>query len=260
MPYLFNTRHKGHYAFLLVSFVTEKIRFRLPKAKISWAEAQLEFVSREVDAFIEENVNRVTTEVDPNHPGMLSVVSYESTIPNNLTVHIGRIVGCMKSALDNVAVEAALEVDPQANTRRIVFPFSGNQETNGCDKWFAGKVGPMKDVHRRIIVEARPYTGGNQALVALQELRNADEHLGIRLSITKRQFMVSFPSVSIRYSAPKPDGSIDIIPTYSDEKPDFKTDMRIEFSEPLFRGKEITSWLRDMLATTSEIVSKFDRS
>lgn len=220
----------------------------------------MDIVSRKISEFIEENENRVVAEMDPNEPGMVLVTYNEAAIPDMLTVHIGRIVGCLKSALDNVAVEAALEVNPEANTSRIVFPFSGNKERDGCDKWFAGKVGPMKDAHRRIIVEARPYIGGNHALLALKELRDADEHLSIQLAIARRQSCVSLPSMTLEYSAPKPDGSIEVTSTYSGDQPEFETTMHVGFSEPLSQGKEVVAWLRDMIAATRDIICKFDQN
>lgn len=242
-----------------IEVMSDNMRFRAAKAKLAWAEAQMQIVEREIAELLEENEQSIINQMRPNESGIAPLVFDRVDVPDVLAVHIGRIVGSLKSALDNLAVEAVLEIDPKADTRCVVFPFSGNPERAGCDKWFAGKVGPMKDAHRGIIVDAQTYQGGNPILLAMKELRDADEHLAIRIGSTMKRVGTITMSSRLRTEiVTKADGSFEIRPVHTRDEPKRGAVIKIEFSEPLSAGRDVASRTREMISETAKIIAAFD--
>lgn len=153
--------------------------FRSSRAKLEWARRQYDVLAREISEILEKHNDKPGIHVDLTTGQTVVEGQKRANVPDILVVHIGRVVGALRSALDNLVVEATLMASPEANTRKVVFPISGNQEKPGTDKWMGEKVSGLSEEHRRIIVDLQPYKGGHPYLLTLHQLRNQDEHLQI---------------------------------------------------------------------------------
>lgn len=153
--------------------------FRSSRAKLEWARRQYDILAREIAEIIEQHNDKPGIHVNLTTGETVVEGQKRAEIPDLTVVHIGRIIGALRSALDNLIVEATLMASPKADTRKVVFPISGNQEQPGTDKWMGEKVSGLSEKHRRIVVDLKPYNGGNPDLFTLHQLRNQDEHLQI---------------------------------------------------------------------------------
>ena len=239
--------------------MANSLTYRSSRAKLEWARTQLDIVGREVADIIEQQRKVSMFHVEPETGHLRIDGQQRFELPDLLSAHIGRVIGAVRSALDNLVVETVEAADSSVKTRDITFPISGHPEKPGCEKWMAQKIGPLPSGFRRVLVELKPYKGGNERLMSLHELRNQDEHLSINIAFLNRAAKMKMSGHYMPMMIKGPDGKPRVAVASMRAPTQFNTAVTVEFGEgTTAKGKEVVPLVGSFISLGSEIVAKFE--
>lgn len=235
------------------------IHYRSSRAKLAWARAQMDILALEIADIVEQHRDVPMFDMDAQ-PGRILFIGPQSfELPDVLSAHAGRVIGAVRSALDNLVVQTVETADAEADTRFIVFPISGNPEKPGSDEWMTQKLGPLPATYRKALADFQPYRGGNDDLFALHELRKQDEHIAINMVALKRKGQMTMSRTTSVEIVKGPDGKERVERRVTDLGNQFETLVSVEFGEgTTAEGREVVPTISAFIALGEAIVERFE--
>ena len=228
-------------------------------AKLQWSRIQIDTLARQISEIVKEQ--REISMFEWNAAGLPIVAKGRELIPVNnlLSVDVGRIIGAVRSSLDNLIVETVKLSDPTADETKLSFPISKKTEIEGSDAWMAGRIGSLAPPYRKIVIDTRPYKGGNDTLCALQELRNQDEHRSLNIIPITRHAVIHGESIRQFIPVPGPDGRPMPVLYQRQGLQKFETKVSINFGEGTSaNGRDVVIAIREFVDEADRIIKMFD--
>lgn len=256
---MFSIRLSTSSSSLLVSVMREIGSFRSSRAKLEWARRQYDVLAREISEILEKHNDKPGIHVDLTTGQTVVEGQTRAEVPDLLVVQIGRIIGALRSSLDNLVVEATLMASPEANTRKVVFPISSNQEMPGTDKWMGEKVSGLSEEHRRIIVDLKPYKGGHPYLLVLHQLRNQDEHLQVVVTAVTSANVFTTKTVHTPMIRKGANGENELHIETTNYPAQHEVRTVVEFDEIVgILDRDVLKTIGNFLFTVGQIIAKFE--
>lgn len=176
-----------------------------------------------------------------------------------LSVYIGRIIGAIRSSLDNLIVETVKRSDPAADEEDLSFPIHRKEQPAGSDAWMAKFIGSLAPAYRAILIDTKPYKGGNDTLQALRELRNQDEHRSLNIIPISRSAVFHTFSTRRHFPVPGPDGQSITVLHQTEALPKFETAVSINFGEGTSaQGRDVVATIGAFIDEADRIINRFD--
>src|SRR5262245_9669975 len=157
------------------------------RAKLDWANRQINTLDAEVRAFIERNPYRVrekskpTLQREPNaaqrdlfEKGRFYEILLSEPIPDGIDTSLGMIIQALRDSLDHLAYALA-EKNGDVEQKDVYFPIA-ESEGRFSDSGTQGKIKRLTEDDRTVIEALKPYQGGNNLLYALHWLNNKSKH------------------------------------------------------------------------------------
>jgi hypothetical protein len=145
-------------------------------AKLAWAKAQLPILGAETQFFIDSKPYRIWKEVNEERGGFDYKIKYTQPVPDSILISASNLAHQIRSSLDQMAATLAVR-NGATNTKDVHFPISHDR-----DSFFDGKragvkkIARLSAVDRQIIIDLKPYFGGNDLLYALHQMSITDKH------------------------------------------------------------------------------------
>lgn len=165
-------------------------------AKVLWADRQTKRLNEELAPLVATFAEKPMVKPDPAMPGMFQILPDEDEpLPDLLLVDVGRIIGAVRSALDNLVAITVQAIDPSKLTRQTSFPISRRAEDPGDTAWMGARIAGLPKSCTAILQNLHPYATGNDLLQAMNELRVQDEHYQINVSMARRSAHIEFAPI-----------------------------------------------------------------
>lgn len=155
---------------------------RGPRIKIRRANDQIDEIEREVSALFEGQAYALVIERDPKSGDRLAKIKLSRCIPDSLFLLIPEAIYHLRSTLDQLMVAIARGTGIE-NCSHIYFPFGETaDQIERATQTLKGQKGKMVGIPpdvQKMVVDLRPFKGGNEPLWALSRLSNVDKHTGL---------------------------------------------------------------------------------
>lgn len=144
------------------------------RAKLDWAERQINVLDAEIRAFLKEQPYAITVDSE-TEPGIrYYIMDQTGPIPDIISAGIGAVIAPQRDCLDLLATALA----KQANAKRprdVYFPIC-KSEAAFRDEVAGKKIRELSLIDRAVIESLKPYQGGNDLLYALHALNIKSKH------------------------------------------------------------------------------------
>jgi len=151
-----------------------KANLSAPRAKLAWANDQINVLHAKIIIFGERKPYRVIHESNPDGAGYLVKLQTLEPVPDDIVIHIGAVLAAQRDSLDFLATALA-ERNGAKEPRDVHFPIAGSKQSfreRGTQK----KIAKLAVEDRAIIEALKPYKGGNDMLYALNWLCQKGKH------------------------------------------------------------------------------------
>jgi hypothetical protein len=234
------------------------------RAKLKWADSQINILDGQIRDFIEKNVETI-----PPYPNFThgQILRNDRVIPDEIKASTGMIVQAQRDSLDHLA--HALAVNNKAvKLTAVEFPICDTQ-ARFADKGTRRKIAELSAVDQAAIIALKPYKGGNNVLYALHWLSNKSKHrdlIAVAQNLASagwrprpgsgggyiRRFAVWTPDKS-----PNKDGTV--IMMDADPQIEFYLAFTIAFREiPETGSQPVVETLREFSRLANSIIDLFD--
>jgi len=147
--------------------------FDSARHKIARAKRHTEELDSLEQNFLRDKCGRVIVEVDPATGDKIQKLKFSEPVPLECSSVVSDAANNLRDALDhacNAIAVAAGKIDP----RYAVFPFAGTADD--LENAIRGRSKDLPDEILALLRTFKPYKGGNEILVALNAVANANKH------------------------------------------------------------------------------------
>lgn len=178
--------------------------------KIDRAKKHLDELREQLSAFRASAPYKVETKRDPGTRRLIYFVADVCDPPMALSVLVGEIFQCLRSALDHLAYQLVqIGTGGPGPFTYVYFPICGDAATYSTQK--RKKTNGMRTSALAAIDTIKPYRGGNDVLWWLDKLNNIDKHrLLITVGSAYRSVNIA-PSMAARMSSTFPPAAVKLL-------------------------------------------------
>ena len=159
------------------------------RAKLNWANAQIDILDAEIRAFIECNPYSVREKPKPHlqlqrepnaaqrdlfDKGRFYEILLTEKIPKGIDTSTGMIIQALRDSLDHLA-HALAEKNGAVEPKDVYFPITETKD-GFPDPRTQRKIARLSEDDRTAIEALKPYQGGNDLLYAIHWLNNKSKH------------------------------------------------------------------------------------
>jgi hypothetical protein len=170
-----------------LDFFAMKPDLSMPRAKLNWANNQIEILKSDIRKYGEREPYKIVTKPNTGGKGVLCYLEVVEPIPDLISAHVGAILEGQRGCLDFL-VTALAEKNGAIEPRDCYFPIAD------CEQAFLEgrtqkKIKRLAPEDRKVIHALKPYKGGNDLLYALNWLNNKGKHRKL-IPVAKQARMV----------------------------------------------------------------------
>lgn len=236
------------------------------RAAIDWAIDQLPLLDRRVASWFNQGAYRWVEEPHPEMSQTLIKLRDVKPLPPIINAEVGAIINSIRSSLDLLATALAhRHCIPKPDD--MYFPVAKSAAEFASGRGYKGTalIKGLPPTEREIIESVKPYSGGNDALVALHKLDITRKHrrlIGVRLVPSSivvtpeaQRSGLGFPNIWPGFQEDAVIAWTRIDAAHSG----FQMALQITFNEAeLLPSRPVTSALSDLAALATSIVQLFD--
>ncbi|MFM9863821.1 MAG: hypothetical protein ACKVRO_09450 [Micropepsaceae bacterium] len=231
------------------------------RAKLAWANREIEFLAHDLAAFFERKPYAIVGERQPDGRKHL-IFNVTEEVPGIIQASVGSVLYAQRSSLDILA-NCLANRNGHQDSRDTYFPIAKTATAVATDKDFRKKIRKLADSDKAKIIGLKPYQGGNDRLYALHHLNLMDKHRRLlEISGTINQFGLSgFGHVrEIRtHFGPEPmKNGAHILTVDTDDQINLNFTLNVSFSDSGgLPSKPIVEMLNDFTSVCDAIINMF---
>jgi hypothetical protein len=247
--------------------MTTKPNLSAARAKLDWADRQINVLDAEIRGFLEEKPYAISIDSE-TEPGIrYYIMDQTGPIPDIISAGIGAVIAPQRESLDLLATALAKN-NGATKPNDVYFPVC-KSETIFREAITSKKIRELSSLDRAIIENLKPYQGGNDLLYALHSLNTKSKHhdlLTIFAAVKSSAFIPKNGGGCVRrFTAWEPDSVPSPYPGKVCVR--FDADPGVEFdvtADVAFRevgpahSQPVIETLREFSRLTNSIISLFD--